>query len=273
MKLTKQILEAIQRGINLAIDDFDDVHDIEVQKVGQIENTANTNKFIEFKNKWFVDLNLPSKTLWGRYNIGVNPEKLNHTINWLNNAKNWYGNYYAWGELKPKRGDYDWANYEHCNNSLYALTKYCSKDHYEYWFTKESPDNILELLPEDDIAYQTFKDKCDNVKMPTVEQFNELLRYTDSEWVKNYNGVRNLNGIVFISKINGNTLFIPAAGYHSDKYSQSYSVGVGCELWSSNLYSKQPKHAYYLYIDSTGICNINTYSRCFGFSVRPVFNR
>jgi len=33
VKLTKHILETIQRGINLAIDDFDDM-DIEAQKTG-----------------------------------------------------------------------------------------------------------------------------------------------------------------------------------------------------------------------------------------------
>ena len=37
MKITKQILEAIQRGINLAIDDFDDIQDVETQKVGEIK--------------------------------------------------------------------------------------------------------------------------------------------------------------------------------------------------------------------------------------------
>ena len=45
----------------------------------------------------FIDLGLPSGTLWCKYNVGVtNPNR-------LNTAKDWYGNYYAWGEVYPKR--------------------------------------------------------------------------------------------------------------------------------------------------------------------------
>jgi len=45
--------------------------------------------------KNFVDLGLPSKTLWSKYNLGVNPNNLEI-------AADWYGDYYAFGELKPK---------------------------------------------------------------------------------------------------------------------------------------------------------------------------
>ena len=75
MKLTKHILEAIQRGINLAIDDFDDEITIETQKTGQIKHSLNTRELI--RDKYFVDLGLPSGTLWGKYNVGVNPNRLN----------------------------------------------------------------------------------------------------------------------------------------------------------------------------------------------------
>jgi hypothetical protein len=39
-----------------------------------------------------VDLGLPSGTLWCKYNLGVNP-------NCLTNPVNWFGDYYAWGEI------------------------------------------------------------------------------------------------------------------------------------------------------------------------------
>jgi hypothetical protein len=39
-----------------------------------------------------VDLGLPSGTLWCKYNLGVDP-------NYLANPINWFGDYYAWGEI------------------------------------------------------------------------------------------------------------------------------------------------------------------------------
>jgi len=39
------------------------------------------------------------------------------------------------------------------------------------------------------------------------------LKYTTSEWIKNYQGITGLNGRIFTSKQNGNELFIPAVGY------------------------------------------------------------
>jgi hypothetical protein len=39
-----------------------------------------------------VDLGLPSGTLWCKYNLGVDPK-------YLANPINWFGDYYAWGEI------------------------------------------------------------------------------------------------------------------------------------------------------------------------------
>ena len=68
-----------------------------------------------YKESFFIDLDLPSGTLWGQYNIGVNPLK-------LKKASNWVGKYYAWGEIEPK-STYSWETYRHCNGSEYQLTK------------------------------------------------------------------------------------------------------------------------------------------------------
>ena len=45
--------------------------------------------------QYIVDLGLPSKTKWCKYNLGVN-------INKLNKSEDWYGDYYAWGEINKK---------------------------------------------------------------------------------------------------------------------------------------------------------------------------
>jgi len=59
-------------------------------------------------------LELPSGILWCKYNIGAFPGK---------DAEDWYGNYYAWGELEPK-SNYSWQTYKYCDKSYVTLTKY-----------------------------------------------------------------------------------------------------------------------------------------------------
>ena len=256
MKLTKHILEAIQRGINLAIDDFDDI-DIEAQKVGQIKHSTNTRELII--NKYFVDLGLPSGILWAKYNVGVNPNKLNR-------AQDWYGGYYAWGEIEEKQ-DYDWTTYKYANDGDYLkLTKYCNNAFYCNSDKGVKPDNLTTLQDEDDVAIQTNKLPW-NIKMPTDEQFDELIEHTTNKWIINYQGITGLNGRVFTSKQNGNEIFIPAAGFCTN--SSVCGVGSYCYLWSSSLYQFVTFRAYCMYIDQLE-CYVSANPRCYGFSVRSV---
>jgi len=89
----------------------------------------------------YVDLGLPSGTLWATCNVGATtPEG--------------YGDYFAWGETTPKE-TYNWMTYKWGSGNesdgwLYReLTKYCSDSTYGlYGFH----DNLTELLPEDDAA-------------------------------------------------------------------------------------------------------------------------
>lgn len=50
--------------------------------------------------------------------------------------------------------------------------------------------------------------------MPTKAQYEELLntQYVTNEWVENYND-SGVNGCLFTSVSNGNTIFIPATGF------------------------------------------------------------
>ena len=198
----------------------------------------------------FVDLGLPSGTLWSTKNIGATNG---------DTAKSWYGNYYAWAEIETKT-NYDWSNYKHANGANNKLTKYCNNTEYgNEGFT----DDLMQLDSEDNVATQTNPAQ----RMPTKEDFDELKAGTTSSWVTNYNGISGLKGRVFTSKINGNTLFIPAAGYRHG--SDIFNVGSFCYLWSSSLLLDSPYCAYYLSFYSG---NIGMFSRdrCDGFSVRPV---
>ena len=138
---------------------------------------------------------MPSGTLWSIKNIGATNG---------NTAESWYGNYYAWGEIETKE-IYDWDNYKYANGNYDKLTKYCNNSNYgNNGFT----DDLTQLVPEDDVA--TVINSA--WRMPTKEDFEELIAGTTSSWVTNHNGISGLNGCIFTSKVNGNTLFIPAAG-------------------------------------------------------------
>ena len=274
MKNYNKILEAVNRGIQLALDDFDDEEQVQNIKSKQILNRDYTKEYLDLLKYEVVDLGLPSKTLWCKYNLGVNP-------NQLSKVKDWNGDYYAWGELEPNKTNeegelyFDWDNYKFGDYN--KLTKYCNNPKYGL---NGFIDNLTELLPEDDIAYQNKKLHNFKFHIPTKEQCEELLKYTNNYWIKNYDptklkhnlkddgGIKWLNGKIFEGK-NGNQIFIPAAGYCSG--SNIYNDRSYCYLWSSSIHLDFPFHAYYIYMDSSNI-RVNSSARHNGYSIRPVIN-
>ena len=51
--------------------------------------------------------------------------------------------------------------------------------------------------------------------IPTISQINELKNNTMKDWMEDYKG-SGINGWLFTSNSNGNTLFLPAAGKCED---------------------------------------------------------
>ena len=275
MKNYNKILEAINRGIQLALDDFDDEEPIKNIKSKQVQNREYTKEYLDLLRDEVVDLGLPTGTLWSKYNLGVNP-------NQLSKAEDWYGDYYAWGELEGnktnKKGEiyFEYDNYKF-GNDYDKLTKYCNDPEFGLnGFT----DNLTQLLPEDDAAYQNKKLHNFKFHIPTKDQCEELINYTKNYWVNNYEqnkiihnpeddgGIKGLNGRVFEGK-NGNQMFIPAAGYHSG--SDTNSVGTFCFLWSSSLHLANSSNAYNIYFYLKTVAMANNCRYC-GFSIRPVIN-
>lgn len=201
-----------------------------------------TNKHLFFEGKVagpqieFVDLGLSVK--WGNANLGATNG---------NTAESWYGDYYAWGETKSKT-NYVWNTY----------TFGASQP-----FSKYDSDGKTVLETVDDVATQTNSEW----RMPTKEDFEELKAGTTKKWETNYKGVSGLNGRLFTSKVNGNSLFIPAAGYRIG--SDIQYVSSRCFLWSSSLYFYDPINAYTLFFYSSDI-NTSHNFRYSGYSVRPV---
>lgn len=207
----------------------------------------------------YVDLGLPSGTLWATCNVGSNTPEGS-------------GDYFAWGETEAK-STYEWANYKYCNeiqqtggnNQIYyvaMLTKYCDNDYIGY---NGFVDNITTLEASDDVATVSWGSEwC----MPTIEQWQELQDYTTHQWTTQ-NGVF---GQLFTSA-NHKSIFLPAAGY---KDSQLQEADVCGHYWMTIL-AHNPRHAKRVKFDSDGIQYVyfnGSYDwRYQGKTIRPVRSR
>ena len=194
-------------------------------------------------NHAYVDLGLPSGLLWATCNVGADtPEE--------------YGDYFAWGETQPK-STYDWSTYRYCDGSYNTLTKYCNNSSYGY---NGFIDNVTTLLLEDDAATANWGSDW---RMPTQAEWQELLDNTSVTWTTQ-NGVK---GRLFTAN-NGNSLFLPAAGYrHGNNLSHTGYYG---DYWSSSLCSAGPNGAWYFYFKLGNYNMYYQFGRDGGFTVRPV---
>ena len=193
----------------------------------------------------YVDLGLPSGTLWATCNIGATkPEE--------------YGDYYAWGETSTKNV-YNWTTYKYANGKYDKLTKYCNgSDYGNNGFT----DNLTELQRGDDPATANWGSGW---QTPSYEQWKELLANTTNEWTTQ-NGVK---GRLFTSKKNGKSLFLPAAG--GRWFDELYFVGSVGIYWSSSLYTGSPHGAWGFLFYSGSYGSLVSYGgRGYGRSVRAV---
>ena len=184
-----------------------------------------------------VDLGLSVK--WASFNVGATkPEE--------------YGGYYAWGETEEKE-DYYWETYKWCNGSYDTMTKYCTSSSYG------TVDNKTVLDPEDDVAHVKWGGDW---RMPTTEEQQELIYNCSWEWTA-LNGVNGYK----VTGPNGNSIFLPAAGYRSGAgVSDRGDFG---SYWSGSLYSNRSYFAYYLSsYDDDYVWSYDV--RSCGRSVRPV---
>lgn len=209
-----------------------------------------TPEEIEYELKYgvheYVDLGLPSGTLWATYNIGASsPEEV--------------GNYYAWGETAPKADNvYSYAAYSLCNGSSTTMTKYCTDSKYG------TVDNLTELEAADDAATVNWGSEW---QMPSSDQVVELFNssYTTKEWTT----VNGVNGYKVTSKISGYTdksIFIPVSGYRTSANLELTTNGC---YWTRSLNKSQNNCAYFMNISSSYAQTSVSY-RQWGRPIRPV---
>ena len=188
----------------------------------------------------YVDLGLPSGTLWAKVNVGATEPK-------------GYGSYFAWGETEPKES-YSWDNYFDCNNGSHSsFIKYNAKG--------------MTLQPEDDAATANWGAAW---QMPSKAEMEELFNsaYTtyELETIAGYKGFR------ITSKVNGNSIFLPSAGYNYG----TYITNANYELyyWTRVSHNQLLTCAFNLYGNVKDMTNaMSDYYRYYGMPVRPVVSR
>ena len=179
----------------------------------------------------FVDMG--SGLLWATCNVGAdNP---------------WdYGDYFAWGETTTKT-TYNWSTYTD-NPSSDGLT-----------FTKyTTPGAIMEAF--DDAATANWGAGW---RTPTDAEWTWLRK--NCTWTPTTQS--GVYGMLVTSTINGNQIFLPAAGYRFD--ASLYNDGSCGYFWSSSLNESYSGSARRVNFGSGGVDRSGVL-RYYGQSVRPV---
>lgn len=226
----------------------------------------------------YVDLGLPSGTLWAKMNVGAKSETD-------------YGLYFAWGETEGYTASqvgtdkqFTWADYKFGTSD--NLTKY------------NSTDNKVVLDAEDDAAAFNMGGEW---HMPTAEQYKELLKETKNGFVTNdgtftqyawndndrndyssptqttatisgwstagYFFFKNTYTSVTDAITANDYLFIPAAGSCDD--GEVHDVGEWGYVWRSSLVTDDVRSAWSFYFGGSEAGGGND-DRLLGYSVRGV---
>ena len=179
-----------------------------------------------------IDLGLPSGTKWACCNVGARtPEG--------------YGDYFAWGETKPK--------------DVYNRNTYFDSDYQKY-----HNGGHTNLLPADDAATANWGSDW---QMPSRDQIEELI--TGSYVTTTRTALNGVNGYKITSKSTGNSIFLPATGHRYDTILDH--AGSNGEYWSRTLDREASYNANILFFDPGLICWIDD-NRSYGASVRAVYN-
>ena len=188
-----------------------------------------------------VDLGLSVK--WAPCNLGENI---------FVDSPETYGAYYAWGETETK-DNYDWSTYKFGSSSSGPFTKYNTNSSYGY------VDHKTVLEESDDVAHVKLGGGW---RIPTDAEWTELR--TKCTWIwTTENGVKGRR----VTGPNGNSIFLPAAGYQNGSWATL--VGSRGIYLSSSLSTDFPDRECGVSFNSTSVSSTFGF-RNEGLSIRPV---
>jgi hypothetical protein len=190
----------------------------------------------------FVDLGLPSGTMWAKCNLGAtNPEES--------------GNYYMWGDInghtKTEGYNFSWGNgWDGTNKRFDPDGNYGKTDAAE----------LIGDIPVD-AKYDAARASMGGcARLPTSSEAIELNVLGTWTWTT-LNGVNGYN----VTGPNGNSIFLPAAGIFDG--SELSNEGTYGYYWVSTLGGVE--NGCYFYFNS-GSLGMSSDYRYFGYSVRAV---
>ena len=196
----------------------------------------------------YVDLGLPSGTMWATCNVGADkPED--------------QGLLFQFGRVdgyryRDKNSQFrtNAQNLEDGSTSEYIPITSSGKTY--------KVNDILDLA--DDAAHVNMGGKW---RMPTKDELKELFNNT----TRKVETINRVKGMLFTSKINNKRLFVPFAGYW---YNGSFAAaGSYTIVWSSQVHPSNVIYACRLLCHSSGSANIDYNFRSDAFSVRGVFKK
>ena len=235
---------------------------------GEFSNYYNIEIDHRIQTSGAVDLGLSVK--WAACNLGGDRPELNGDFFAWGDPAIYYeegqANYYNAGFNYGYLGGYIWDNYKWTDNNN-NLIKYNCQERYGI------VDNKLELSDyyyEDDAARIILGGTW---RLPTYSEIQELVELCSWQQAKR----QRYRGVI-VTGPNGNSIFIPLAGYRDKRdYISSVNFDSIGKYWSSSVIKDSCLGAYYLSITAGLTPSVLYYglnhisgSRCRGYSIRPV---
>lgn len=189
----------------------------------------------------WVDLGLPSGTLWANMNIGANT---NYD----------YGDYFAFGEISEK-SSYTEENYDHYGM---AIGEFSGQERF-------------------DAATSIWGGGW---RTPTHDEISELDRYCTTRIVQVTDTFGQVQSICMIQGTNGKSIYMPLAGYYSgESFIEGGSKGHYWSSTPYSSGTDDHDYAYDLNVVTTILTGDNnhlykpTSERWLGHTIRPVLDR
>lgn len=197
----------------------------------------------KYKGFEFVNLGLPSGTMWATCNVGAAFETD-------------HGLYFQWGDTvgHTKDSGYD---FPFGYGKEFILRRFAENNSHILPFCQQ------DLRPTEDAAHTVMGGKWIT---PSDSDFHELIHHCLYTWMENYKG-SGVCGALFTSKVNGNTLFFPAGGNISD--GEHYGQGDVC-MWTRDYYGGQQADGYDFYGEKPYRFNVGSVIG-YGRAIRGIF--
>lgn len=212
-----------------------------------------------------VDLGL--SVLWANMNVGasltLDPDD--------EYPEAQYGGYFAWG-AKDQQDKYDWANapFYTGDGTIHSWSKYTTNG-----TLATTSSNYIDYSDCDDTARYKWHGSW---RMPTSDEWMELLNNCYLTWVESYNNT-DIAGVLATSKIEGYTdksIFLPAAGYKDNRTGTQFENEY-VQYWSSTFdtpdYPDYAEGAKIFKTNSSVLQSYSTFERCLGMPIRPVMEQ